>query len=303
MAITTQQKEERGRWIGSSDVAALLGLSPWRNVYDVWLEKTNRLEPQPPAEGAMEDGIIFEPGILTWAEKRLGPLEKNPKNLWFKDEAIRIISHPDAIVVATGEPVEAKTSGLRGPLPPGWGEPETDQIPDYYLVQAQVHVMLSKKDLCHVPAYLGGRGPTMFRVNRNESLQQFIGERVGEFWAEYVKKDIPPPDVVPHLETAKRMIRQVGKLVAVDPRIVERARAARLAKSITEKTSEEADAALIAALGDAEGTEDGSVSYFRQERKGLDLKQLKVNHPELWQQFPQDSIYRVLRFKKEKSNG
>lgn len=37
--------EARKSGIGGSDVAAVLGMSPWRSPMDVWLEKTGRSEP------------------------------------------------------------------------------------------------------------------------------------------------------------------------------------------------------------------------------------------------------------------
>jgi len=40
MALTTEQREIRRRYLGSSDIAAIFGMSPWKSAYDVWLEKT-----------------------------------------------------------------------------------------------------------------------------------------------------------------------------------------------------------------------------------------------------------------------
>ena len=38
-------REERRNGIGASDMGAVMGLSPWRSPYEVWLEKTGRVEP------------------------------------------------------------------------------------------------------------------------------------------------------------------------------------------------------------------------------------------------------------------
>ena len=37
--------EQRKKGIGGSDVAAIMGLSPWRTPAEVWFEKTGRVEP------------------------------------------------------------------------------------------------------------------------------------------------------------------------------------------------------------------------------------------------------------------
>ena len=40
--LTQKQKEVRATRIGGSEVAVVLGLSPWKNRYELWLEKTGR---------------------------------------------------------------------------------------------------------------------------------------------------------------------------------------------------------------------------------------------------------------------
>ena len=42
---------DRRKYIGSSDVAAILGISPWRTALDVYLDKT-----QPPVEEKLDPG-------------------------------------------------------------------------------------------------------------------------------------------------------------------------------------------------------------------------------------------------------
>lgn len=266
-------------------MAALLGLSPWANAYDLWLEKTGKTDSPPIPSGAAEDGLIFESGVAKWAERHLGQLIKDPKLLWFphKDPKIHLISHPDALVKETGNPVEIKTSGLRGPLPPGWGEPGTDQIPDYYICQAQVHMLLTEKKVCHVPAYLGGHGPAMFQVIHNPLLQELIVDQVVQFWDQHVKKDVPPPDTIPHIETAKRMIRIPGLLVKIDPALADKVVEARAAAREADLKKKVAEAEMMATLGEAEGSEDGRVTYFMQHRAAYEVA---------------EADFRVLRIKK-----
>jgi len=221
MPLTAKQLKDRKHYIGSSDVPKILGLSPYANAYDVWLEKTDKLEPQTFISEAAEAGIMFERGVLEWAEKELGRLLYDPQKLWFRHETLPMISHPDAVVIKSGCPVEAKTSGLMSPLPDGWGENGTDQIPQIYLVQCQVHIMLADAEVCYVPAFLGGRGRRMYQITPNKELQEIILEASQDFWDKHVKLDIPPEDAIPHLASVKRVLRTEGKLAEVDPKLIE----------------------------------------------------------------------------------
>ena len=54
---------DRTKTIGGSDVAAILGLSPWRSPLDVWREKTLGEADQRDTP-AMQAGVRFEPVIL-----------------------------------------------------------------------------------------------------------------------------------------------------------------------------------------------------------------------------------------------
>ena len=44
MVISQQQLSDRNKGIGSSDAAAILGLSSYKTPYDIWLQKTGRVD-------------------------------------------------------------------------------------------------------------------------------------------------------------------------------------------------------------------------------------------------------------------
>ena len=60
---------EREKGIGASDVAAILGLSPWETAYSLWLKKTHQVEPEPENE-AMLMGHLLEEVVVSWREVR-----------------------------------------------------------------------------------------------------------------------------------------------------------------------------------------------------------------------------------------
>lgn len=253
--------------LGASEIAAILGLSPWTTAYEIWARKTGRLVEDKQSK-AIEAGRRLEEAVLDWAEEHLGPIQRCVECLI---PGTPIVCHPDGLT-QDHQPVEAKTSGITGPLYGEWGEPGTDEIPDYYLVQALVQLEATKGDLCYVPALLGGRGFQLFRVLANKALQAEIIERALHWWREHVEKDKPPQQTTPPpLEVLKRLRRTPKKTVEIAAELVEAWLQAKQQARQAAQAADEAQAALIAALGDAEAglLPDGRmVTYFEQFRKG-----------------------------------
>jgi len=174
MPITKTQLERRTAHIGSSDMAAILGLDPFRNAYDVYLEKTDKLEPLVETE-VMQAGSMFEDGVLQFAETKLGKLIRNQYRS-AKDRGIPLGANIDALVSGNGNPVEAKTAGLFGPLMEVWGAQDTDEVPDRVIIQAHVHMLCADKDVCHIAAFLGGRGINIKKKKKKKTVADIVTE-------------------------------------------------------------------------------------------------------------------------------
>lgn len=277
MAINTKQRAARQRFIGSSDSAAILGVDPYRSAGDVWLEKTGKVEPF--AGNADTDrGNLLEPVILTWAEQQLGaPLVRDvfippTPDLPFMGANL------DALIEGDGrlEIVEAKSSVNADE----WGEQGTDEIPERVIVQVH-HAMLLRGAGCriaHVPVLIPGFKSfdwRMYRVMRNDEICAIIVERGEEFWEKHVKRDIEPSGFKPSLEVLKRMRREPNKIVPVDAALVDAVIVARAMRKQADEESEAADAALIAALGDADAGTYGPglrFTYHTTKRAGYVVK-------------------------------
>ena len=305
MALTAAQRERRKLALGSSDMSAILGINPYKSAYDVWLEKTGKLEETSDTGTplAADAGNRFEPAVLEWAEEQLGKLTTHPDALEVRHPTLPIVSHPDAIVKESGEPVEAKTAGLFSPLSKDWGEPGSDEIPVPYVVQAHVHIIVTKASQCHLPAFLGGRGFEMFHVESNPDLLEIIAVKAGQFWTNHVQADIPPENVLPSLNFAKLTKRIAGKTSPVDERLIsEFIQAKSRAKEATEEM-ETVQQMIFAALGDAEASDPtaaGQLTYFMQGRTDIDRERLKEEMPQIWDKYLKQTKFRVLRIKKAK---
>jgi putative phage-type endonuclease len=273
--LTKKQLENRKGLLGSSDIAAVLGLDPFRTPYDVYAEKTGKVAEEESEKQVFTRGRYMETALLKYSEHELGKLIVNPANLEFKYDNF-IIDHPDAQVVKNRQPVEAKSVGQFGKYEE-WGKPGTDEVPERVIIQCHVHLICCKSGYCHVPAYLPYREFQLYGVTKGAKLVQLILDRAGEFWNKHIKKDTPP-DSFPSLDIARRMIRQPKLTVKVSDAIIFDWLNAKNKRLLAEKREEDARRELMASLGTAEigKFSQGKVTYFQSFRKGYIVRSCKT---------------------------
>ena len=281
MPITAQQREERKQYVGASDVAGLFGLDPYTTSYNIWCEKTGKLKDEEQNTSYAEGGNLFEPVVIDWAENTLGPIARDLE-LRYNDPNVPLVSHLDGQVIETEIPVEAKTSGMFGPIPEHWGEEYTDDIPQRVIVQTSAQMMCAGAEKAFVPVFLGGRGFTMYEVGIDDpDIFQMIADRIGSFWHDNVLKDIPPDDSQPTIDIVKRIIRTPKAIVEVDDADVEEWIMYRQERLKFEKAEKAALEKVLAQMGTAEGGRCaiGLVTYFEQHRKAYQVKAASFRVP------------------------
>ena len=268
--LTAEQKQARKQYIGSSDVAAILGCDPYRSASDVYLDKTGQCED---FEGnkATDRGVRLEPVLLDWCESQIG------------QEILRdqMVPHANGILctnfdglVNDEESVEAKTTIIDA----GWGEVGTDQVPDR--VQIQVHTGFACKPtlkLCHVPVLLPGFRQLDFRlycVRRDDKLVEIIEREAETFMEQHVRLGIPPENYRPSIEVLKRVRRVPAKTIELPDEVVDAWQKRKAAEKQAKDGREEAEAKLLAALGNAEGGtySGGLVTFLEYRNKGYAVK-------------------------------
>ncbi len=257
MPLTEAQLEKRRQHVGGSDVPRLAN----GQAHDVWLEKVHKTDGF--TNPAMEAGTLLENSVLDWAERELGPFKRDfdgSRQVTLYAEDSPLATNADAVIESSGVPVEAKTTGLVGPVYGEWGEEGTDEIPGNVILQCHAHMVAAKAQVCHVPTLIGGRGFVMFRVERDDGLCQRILEMVETFW-QYVVDRVPPGDEwgqvsAPSLSVLKRIAREPGKILpagAVNVKTVEQWEQAKACKRFIEKGCDALQAEVLAQLGDATG--------------------------------------------------
>ena len=190
--ITERQRELRKKSIGSSDAAALLGLDKYRTPYDLWLEKTGRIEGFS-GNAATERGEYLEDGLLRWAESKLGKIVKPSNSFTLVTEAGTVLrAHVDGQrdKYAKGNTViEAKNMVHNDDE---WGPDNSDEIPFNVYIQVQ-HQMLCAEAPDAWVIRLGKYGFTKHPIDADPDIQSHIIRQADAFWQTYVVADEPPP--------------------------------------------------------------------------------------------------------------
>lgn len=306
MPITAAQREARKKHIGGSDVAAILGLDPFKNAYDVFVEKTRELDPIKETQ-PIQIGNYLEDGLLSYAEHQLGKVRRNQ---YRSRPDLYLGVNIDAIVEQAGEPVEAKAAGMVGPTSEEWGEVLTDEVPEKYLIQGHAAMMaLSTKDglgpeVCHFPVLLGWRGLCMFRIERDDVICSAIAEACVAFWEQHVLAGIPPEGISPTPDVMRRVRRVPSSVTNLEYATWDRHRDRKAALKDAELQCLRAEGDLLAALGDAEAGDMGDmgmVTFLEEIREYIDAKRLKVDHPDIYKQYAKKTTFRRLRYRKPKT--
>lgn len=305
--ITERQRQVRNQGIGASEVAAVLGLDPWRSAYDLWLLKTEKHEESgADRDGteAQEIGNLIEDTTAALAERRLGCRLVKPTATYKADNGVMFANLDRQVEVARrgADNCELKSTGLLD----GWGEEGSDEVPERVVIQVTAQMVCSGAVLSHVARLLGRHGFSfaMYRVEFDARLAAIIEERVCDFWHKHVERDIPPDGSVPSVAAISHIRREPGKVITLTDQAVVRAfAAARDARKAAEEQEDKAKAELLAALGDAEGAmaPGWSVSFKSVKTKRLDTDSLKAAHPEIdYSAFMKPSAYRRLDVRETK---
>ncbi len=168
----------REEGIGASEVAGILGLSPWETPFSLWLRKTHQC---PPVEenDAMRRGHYLEDAVVQWWMHETGEtvIKASAADIiYVHPEHPYMRVTPDRIVKGRKKIIEVKSTAIQ------MGE----TIPDYYLAQVQYQMYVTGIHQAELIYIQGGLTFGRFIVEYDEEFAEFIAEKVTEFWNENV---------------------------------------------------------------------------------------------------------------------
>jgi len=203
--INIEQRTEawhafRRSHIGASDAAAIMGVSPWKSAYQLWLEKTNLdvsgknyVSPQ------MQRGIDLEAKALICFEQYVGGIYKpcvikSNKYPWMAASLDGMTDHnlesvPTKIVEIKCPNMEDHLSAISG------------KVPDKYYPQLQHQLAVTGLPYAYYFSFDGEDG-IYIKVDRDEAYIANLIEKEREFW-DCVQSLTEPKDKFIHREDVK----------------------------------------------------------------------------------------------------
>jgi putative phage-type endonuclease len=288
---------DRQKYIGGSDVAAILGISPWRTALQVWQEKTT------PRAGD-DDKPIFtrgkrmEPYVIDLLAEECGLVIVARGNRYRDPEHPFLCAEIDAetddatnIEIKTVNPFNAKE----------WGEEKSDEIPIHYAAQAMHGLMVTGRAVCIFGVLIGSDDFRTYRIDRDDETIAGIRAKEIEFW-QSIQTDNPPAPV--NADDVLRMFaRDNGEIISAQAEIaaaVERLAAVKEAIKTAKAEQEAIEDQIKIFMGAASTLAYGGktlATWKTQTAKRLDIKAVQTECPDIAAKFTKEIASRVFRIK------
>jgi len=195
MLINQDFSVDRSKYIGGSDIGAILGLSRFKTPLEVWMEKTSkeikRLDSLP-----LRFGSFVEEFVANEYSRATGFELLHDESIYLHPEHSFMSAHIDRFVLDGGASapsriLECKTAN---PFSSGdWGEAGSDQVPMSYLCQCIWYMAITGIDKTDLAVLFGNSDFRIYEIDWDQGLEELVIAKASAFWNEHVLKDIPPP--------------------------------------------------------------------------------------------------------------
>jgi putative phage-type endonuclease len=197
--------------IGGSDIAALLGLSPYRTQVDLWMDKTGRLpdiEPDADAAERMHWGTVLEDVVARhYADRRSVRIQRINTQLQHPRYPAALANIDRAVVtegsrarwdegsgrvLGADRILEVKTAHALAANSSDWGDPGSDEVPQHYWLQVQWYLAITGLPCGDLAVLFGGQKFAEYTIHADTALQGDLLAQAQGWWERHVVGDMPP---------------------------------------------------------------------------------------------------------------
>lgn len=308
------EQVDRTKFIGGSDISAVLNLSPWRSAVQLWEDKIKpRVEggggKKVKSRGKRWESVVAE--MLVEELVRQGhTVEIVATNARYIDKDFPMFAcEIDFEIRLDGEReitnVELKT--VHPFKSSEWGASESDTVPVWYLAQALWGLGITGRYRCIVAPLFGADEIRTFTVEREEDTITGLRNQAAKFWGEHVLPKVSPPpkrpidaDVLFPLESEALVLpaddgltAKLLRLRAIDKEIKAREAEAEMLEFEIKLAMGKAEEVTVDTAGELK-----SAATWRQRNVTyLDQAALKEDHPQLHKQYTIKQKKRVFQLK------
>jgi putative phage-type endonuclease len=250
----------RAQDLTSTDIAALLGLSPYATAIDVWHNKRDGVAASIADNERMKWGRRLE-SVVAYGIGEDQSWQVNPFEEYGRLPEHRVGSSFDFVVhdPAGGFILEIKTVDALA-YRQGWTvEDDFIEAPAHIELQLQHQLLVSGLRVGYIGALIGGNRVELLRREADDAVHAAILQRAGQFW-QSIEAGTPPPVVT--ADDARAYIRrqdhaEPGRLLDVRGghsvgRLIEQYQDAKRAAAAATDLADILKAELLARIGDAE---------------------------------------------------
>lgn len=318
---------DRSKFIGGSDIAAVLGVSPWTSPYELWLQKTHRKpkeEPTPEQKKRFDRGHRLEPVVVDMLIDRLTAdgleIELIRRNERYIDPEHGFMAcEIDFELRVTGEvEIDGQVRWLDGEHINGdcktvhpfaakkWGDEGSDQVPIEYAAQFMFGLGITGRQLCICATLIGMDDLLVYWVERDQETIDGIRNRVHQFWNECVLADVEPDPI--DFDDCKAIYQKAnGGSIEANSEVrdaVFRLCDINAKLKVLEDEKESLQFKIVDFMRPHAFLTAGGheiASWKNQFHTSLDQKAMQEQQPEVFNQFKRTKEIRVLRLKKGKT--
>lgn len=199
---------DRMKYIGGSDIAAVIGVSPWRTPYDLWLDKSRPRQDgparprDPKARGVRWEAVVAEM-LVERLEEDGHTVEIVASNRRYKDADLPFLAAEiDFEIRLDGEDeitnVELKTVHPFKLKRDGWGDSGSDQMPTHYTAQVAHGLGVTRRRQGMLAALFGADELRVYPVVPEPHVIEYLRNRALQFWANNVLAGVAPAPINLH---------------------------------------------------------------------------------------------------------
>lgn len=291
---------DRSKYIGSSDIAAIIGISPWRTPLDVYLDKTQgRQEVSAEKAKIFARGHRLEPYILDMYADDTGETLISRGNRYTDGTFPFLAAEIDA-ETGSGKNIEAKST--RSDWGKVWGAQMTDEVPVYYNAQAMFGMGINGAEVAEFPVLIGIDDFRIYRVERDQEIITNLKGAAVTFWNDHIVAGVAPePTTVSDVE--RLFPWDAGTVIQATDEIRDAYLHLKdLKKKLKFLESEVDDQAEMIKLfmRDHQILQFGAeklLTWKSQKSRRIDVELFRTRHPKISEKFTKESVSRVMRLK------
>jgi len=290
MLINQDFSLDRSKYIGGSDIGAILGLSRFRSPLEVWMEKTGK-EVKKLDSLPLRFGSFAESFVASEYSRSTGFDLIHDESIYVHPEYSFMSAHIDRFILedSSTSPTRILECKTANPFSSGdWGETGTDRVPLSYLGQCLWYMAITNLNKVDLAVLFGNSDFRIYEIERDLELEALVIEKAQFFWNEYVLKDTPPPvqseadcqtlfgrgDPKKCIEAKAQTLELIQRLQLLNNEIDKRQEEVSSIKQVVMSEMREAETLML--KGRVLATWRAPKPSFK-----IDSKRLEVEHPDL----------------------